>query len=60
MPSHKILTTLANPATSYWLCDALKSALKRDPVDAVRDAEELAWLLRDRLDASELLPRPGP
>ena len=25
---------LADPAASYWLKDALRSALKRDPVDA--------------------------
>lgn len=45
----KILATLANPATTYWLRDALKSALVRDPVDALHDAEELAALLQDRL-----------
>ncbi len=50
MPTDKILTTLENPATTYWLRDAIKSALQRDPVDALHDAEELAYLLRDRLD----------
>jgi hypothetical protein len=51
MPTDRILDSLTNPATTYWLCDALKSALLRDPVDALRDAEELAALLQDRLDS---------
>lgn len=51
MPTNKILATLADPATTYWLRDALKSALLRDPVDALRDAEKLATLLQDRLDS---------
>lgn len=50
MPTDKIMTTLENPATTYWLCDAIKTALQRDPVDALRDAEELAYLLRDHLN----------
>lgn len=45
---------LANPSTSYWLIDALTSALKRDPVDAVRDAATLAQLLEARLDNMKL------
>lgn len=53
MPSVKILATLANPATTYWLRDALKSALLRDPVDALHDAEELAALLQDRLESDQ-------
>lgn len=36
---------LADPCTSYWLKEALRANLNRDPVDAVRDAE----LLRDVL-----------
>ncbi|MCP4900094.1 MAG: hypothetical protein GY906_24250 [bacterium] len=44
-------TMLDNPATSYWLRDALKSALRRDCVDAVHDAEILVTLLRKRCDA---------
>lgn len=54
MPTDKILAVLADPSTTYWLRDALKSALPRDPVDALRDAEALVDLLRDRLD----LPAP--
>lgn len=33
-------------ATSYWLKDALKSALNRDIVDALSDAERLVSLLK--------------
>ena len=32
---------IRNPATSYWLSDALRAALKRDPIDAAHDAEQL-------------------
>ncbi len=49
MPTEKILAALADPSTTYWLRDALKSALLRDPVDALRDAEALADLLKERL-----------
>ena len=37
-----------DPACSYWLAQALKSALQRDPIDAANDAEVLAKVLRDR------------
>lgn len=37
-----------DPAASFWLKDALHSALRRDPVDAVNDAEVLARLLDAR------------
>lgn len=39
---------LRDPAASFWLKDALRSALSRDPVDAVNDAEVLARLLEER------------
>lgn len=39
---------LADPASSYWLKDALRSALDRDPIDAAADAELLAHVLKDR------------
>ena len=60
MPTNKILATLANPATTYWLRDALKSALSRDPVDALRDAEELAALLQDRLESDPVFRQIPP
>ena len=52
MPTDKILAALADPSTTYWLRDAIKSALPRDPVDALRDAETLVDLLKDRLDST--------
>ena len=39
---------IGNPSTSYWLSDALRAALKRDPIDAAHDAEQLASLLTQR------------
>jgi hypothetical protein len=39
---------LRDPAASFWLKDALHSALNRDPVDAANDAEVLAQLLHQR------------
>jgi hypothetical protein len=44
-----VLEVLADPSTSYWLRDALKSAFQRDPVDALADAELLTALLSQRL-----------
>lgn len=44
---------LKSPCTSYWLQDALKFALLRDPVDAAHDARLLAELLERR--AEEIL-----
>jgi hypothetical protein len=40
---------LSDPAASFWLKDALRSALARDPVDAANDAEVLFRLLDQRL-----------
>lgn len=37
---------------SYWLKDALRSALKRDPMDAAADAELLAEVLRRRCESA--------
>ncbi len=39
---------LVDPAASYWLKTALRSALCRDPVDAANDSEILARLLEER------------
>jgi len=39
---------LADPAASFWLSTALRSALSRDPVDAANDAALLARLLERR------------
>ena len=48
-PSSPSATILADPATSRWLRDALRSALVRDPVDAANEAEVLARVLADRV-----------
>lgn len=37
------------PATSYWLKCALEKALKRDPLDALRDAMKLISILEKNL-----------
>jgi hypothetical protein len=45
----EIKALLSNPATtSWWLVDALKTALIREPLDAAEDAEFLARLLSKR------------
>lgn len=42
----RIAAVSADPGTSYWLRDALRAAVARDPVDAVDDAELLLALLQ--------------
>ena len=39
---------LLDPAASFWLKAALRSALSRDPVDSAHDSEILAQLLERR------------
>lgn len=46
--SPEIEEVLRDPAASLWLRQALSSALLRDPVDAVNDAEVLVRLLDER------------
>lgn len=41
----------ADPASSFWLRDAINAALKRDPVDALNDAEVLVAVLKSHLDS---------
>jgi hypothetical protein len=41
---------LADPAASFWLKTALRSALCRDPVDAAHDSAILTRLLEERCD----------
>ena len=38
------------PDASFWLKNALREAIKRDPVDAVTDAELLVLLLQRRVE----------
>lgn len=49
------IVLLADPATSYWLKDAIVAAFERDPFDAERDALALAAILTRRVD--ELVER---
>lgn len=42
---------LADESASYWLKNALREALERDPVDALNDALALAGALEERLRA---------
>jgi hypothetical protein len=42
---------LDDPAASDWLKGALRTALERDPVDALNDALVLAATLEERLRA---------
>jgi hypothetical protein len=46
----RIVALLDNPATSFWLRDALLAALQRDPVDSLNDSEHLVEILTDRND----------
>lgn len=39
---------VGDPAASFWLKNALREALTRDPVDAVNDADVLARILDQR------------
>ncbi len=40
---------MKDPSASFWLKDALKKAVKRDPVDALNDAQILARILELKL-----------
>ena len=46
-----IRSVLAGSSVSFWLKNALQSALDHDPVDAAHDAQLLADLLSERCDA---------
>ena len=51
MPSDdEIRKILEGPGTSTWMKLALTTALNRDPVDAVNDAELLAMVLGHRTE----------
>lgn len=40
---------LASPGTSFWLKQAIRDNLNRDPVDAINDAEVLVAVLQNHL-----------
>ena len=42
---------LEDPATSWWLKEAVQMGLQRDPVDALNDAIALAAVMDSRLRA---------
>lgn len=46
MEAERIINSLG---ASFWLRDALAAMLRRDPVDAVNDAETLLAILQQRL-----------
>ncbi|MDD2859451.1 MAG: hypothetical protein PHT60_14840 [Acidiphilium sp.] len=50
---------LEDRSSSYWLTEALRTALLRDPVDAVFDAELLFKALDERLDVLLAVGRGG-
>ena len=44
-----------DPSTSYWLKEQIASSSDRDPVDALRDAEILVNILRQRVDGMPII-----
>ena len=52
MLTHEIAAVLRDPATSYWLREAVQAANRRDPLDALRDAEMLVEMLQARFDTA--------
>lgn len=46
--SRDVWQILRDPAASFWIKQALQTALDRDPVDAANDAEVLAEVLSQR------------
>ena len=48
--NQKLIDLLSNPATTFWSLDAIRTSLDRDPVDALRDAEDLVEILRERCE----------
>jgi hypothetical protein len=53
----KIDEILADPAASFWLKEALLAAIKRDPVDALHDAECLFGILDEIVTETYLIRR---
>ncbi|SJM93392.1 conserved hypothetical protein [Crenothrix polyspora] len=45
----EIEAIMQDNAESYWLKSAIQSALKRDPLDALRDAMKLISILEKNL-----------
>ena len=51
--TEEIRYALDCPFTSYWLKEALKKCLDRDPIDSIADAEVLLLLLEGWNDKIE-------
>ncbi len=47
--NERLKAFLASQSVSFWLKDAIRSSLDRDPVDAVNDVEDLLAILSERL-----------
>lgn len=50
-------TIINDPSTSKWLREALESAMKRDPLDALYDAHMLFQALKERSNAIQMEAR---
>ena len=48
-PAVEVAEILKDPAASEWLKNALRTALERDPADALNDALALAGALEEKL-----------
>lgn len=47
----EVMAMMADPATSEWVRQVLRTAMQRDCVDAANDAEVVAAVLARRVDA---------
>ena len=48
--NQQINAILGDPSASFWVKDAIKTLLGRDPVDAANDAEVLSMVFQARAD----------
>jgi hypothetical protein len=47
----KLDELMGDPCVSFWLKDALRSSLDRDPLDAYYDSDILQSILKARMEA---------
>lgn len=52
MAHPEIVRTLADPSVSFWVKDALKTAVDRDPLDCLDDAELLVEIFTKVCDSA--------
>jgi hypothetical protein len=50
---------LRDPTASYWLKEAIRNLNARDPLDAWKDAVELAHVAKSRLTSTYFAAREG-